>query len=87
LDLSNCSLRSLPPELPQAAAAVVVDLTENPLGALPNASFLGFTRLQSLALPLSVECPGGSGAWERDTTLGSSRLCQGQRNPCNGSAE
>ncbi|NXA57701.1 ARAID factor, partial [Nothocercus julius] len=87
LDLSNCSLGSLPPELPQAAAAVVIDLTENPLRALPNTSFLGFTHLESLAVPLSVECPGGSGAWLRETTLGSSRLCQGQRNPCNGSAE
>ncbi|XP_064364228.1 all-trans retinoic acid-induced differentiation factor [Dromaius novaehollandiae] len=87
LDLSSCSLRSLPPGLPEAAAAVVVDLTENPLPALPNASFLGFTRLQSLAVPLPVECPGGSGAWERVSTRGSSRLCQGQRNPCNGSGE
>ncbi|XP_062427251.1 all-trans retinoic acid-induced differentiation factor isoform X1 [Rhea pennata] len=87
LDLSNCSLRSLPPGLPEAAAAVVVDLTENPLAALPNASFRGFTRLRSLAVPLSLECPGGSGAWEQVTTLGSSRLCQRQRNPCNSSEE
>ncbi|CAM9933526.1 unnamed protein product [Bubo scandiacus] len=87
LDLSSCSLRSLPPALAQAAAAVVLDLTENPLTPLPNGSFLGFTRLQHLAVPLALECPGGSGAWDEVTTLGSSRLCQGQRNPCNGSGE
>ncbi|XP_075353662.1 all-trans retinoic acid-induced differentiation factor isoform X2 [Mycteria americana] len=63
LDLSNCSLRSLPPGLAEAAAAVV------------------------LAVPLALECPGGSSAWEEVTTLQSSRLCQGQRNPCNGSGE
>ncbi|XP_068792727.1 all-trans retinoic acid-induced differentiation factor isoform X3 [Struthio camelus] len=49
LDLSNCSLRSLPPGLPEAAGAIVLDLTENPLATLPNSSFRGFTRLQSLA--------------------------------------
>ncbi|XP_075564541.1 all-trans retinoic acid-induced differentiation factor [Pelecanus crispus] len=87
LDLSDCSLRSLPPALAEAAAAVVLDLTENPLTALPSGSFLGFTQLQHLAVPLALGCPGGSGAWENVTTHGSSRLCQGQRDPCNGSEE
>ncbi|KAF1654193.1 All-trans retinoic acid-induced differentiation factor, partial [Aptenodytes patagonicus] len=63
------------------------DLTENPLTTFPNSSFLGFTHLQHLAVPLALECPGGSSAWEEVTTSGSSRLCQGQRNPCNGSGE
>ncbi|KAM6434144.1 all-trans retinoic acid-induced differentiation factor [Rhynochetos jubatus] len=87
LDLSNCSLRSAPPGLAQAAAVVVLDLTENPLTALPDGSFLGFTRLQHLAVPQPLECPGGAGAWEEVTARGSSRLCRGQRNPCNGSGE
>ncbi|XP_042659170.1 all-trans retinoic acid-induced differentiation factor [Tyto alba] len=87
LDLSDCSLRSPPPGFPEAAAAVVVDLTENPLAPLPNGTFLGFTRLQRLAVPLVLECPGGSSAWEEVTTHGSNRLCQGQRNSCNGSGE
>ncbi|XP_068792725.1 all-trans retinoic acid-induced differentiation factor isoform X1 [Struthio camelus] len=87
LDLSNCSLRSLPPGLPEAAGAIVLDLTENPLATLPNSSFRGFTRLQSLAVPPWLQCPGGSGAWQQDTTHGSRRLCRGQRNPCNSSGE
>ncbi|OPJ79312.1 all-trans retinoic acid-induced differentiation factor-like [Patagioenas fasciata monilis] len=87
LDLSNCSLRSLPPALAEAAATVVLDLTDNPLTALPNGSFLGFTQLQCLAVPLSLGCPGGSGAWEEVTASGSSRLCRGQRNLCNSSTE
>ncbi|XP_021248454.1 all-trans retinoic acid-induced differentiation factor [Numida meleagris] len=87
LDLSSCSLRALPSAFSEAAAAVVLDLTENPLAALPDGSFLGFTQLQQLVVPLSVPCPGGSGAWEEVTTYGSGRLCQGQRNPCNGSEE
>uniref|UniRef100_A0A8C9G5D4 EGF-like domain-containing protein n=1 Tax=Pavo cristatus TaxID=9049 RepID=A0A8C9G5D4_PAVCR len=85
LDLSNCSLQTLPSAFSEAAAAVVLDLTENPLPALPDGSFLGFTQLQQLAVPLAVPCPGGSGAWEEVTTNGSSRLCRVQRNPCNGS--
>ncbi|XP_027525263.1 all-trans retinoic acid-induced differentiation factor isoform X3 [Corapipo altera] len=48
LDLSNCSLHSVPPELAEATAAIVLDLTENPLTSLPNDSFLGFTHLQLL---------------------------------------
>ncbi|XP_069707160.1 all-trans retinoic acid-induced differentiation factor [Phaenicophaeus curvirostris] len=87
LDLSNCSLRTLPPELDEAAAAIVLDLTENPLTALPDGSFRGFTHLQHLAVPLDLDCPGGSSAWEKVTILESSRLCQGQQNPCNGSRE
>ncbi|NWR53844.1 ARAID factor, partial [Bucorvus abyssinicus] len=87
LDLSSCSLHSLPPGLAEAAAAVVLDLTENPLMPLPNSSFLGFTHLQLLAVPLVLECPGGSSAWQEVSTQGSSRLCRSQRNPCNGSGE
>ncbi|KAI1241370.1 All-trans retinoic acid-induced differentiation factor, partial [Lamprotornis superbus] len=78
------------------------DLTENPLTSLPDGSFLGFIHLQSLgwgvtavpvlssvpsAVPLPLECPGGSDAWQNVTMDRSSRLCQGQRNPCNSSAE
>ncbi|XP_005532806.1 PREDICTED: all-trans retinoic acid-induced differentiation factor [Pseudopodoces humilis] len=87
LDLSNCSLHTVPPGLAEATDAIVLDLTENPMTALPNGSFLGFIHLQSLAVPLTLECPGGSDAWQDVTVDGSSRLCQGQRNPCNSSVE
>ncbi|XP_068535266.1 all-trans retinoic acid-induced differentiation factor [Anas acuta] len=87
LDLSNCSLRSLPAAFAEAAPVVVLDLTENPLAALPNSSFLGFTNLQNLTVPLELQCPGGSSAWQEVTERGSSRLCHGQRNPCNSSGE
>ncbi|XP_032912173.1 all-trans retinoic acid-induced differentiation factor [Catharus ustulatus] len=87
LDLSNCSLHTVPPGLAEASAAVVLDLSENPLTALPDGSFLGFIHLQNLAVPLPLECPGGSDAWQNVTVDGSSRLCQGQRNPCNSSVE
>ncbi|NXX10243.1 ARAID factor, partial [Podargus strigoides] len=85
LDLSNCSLRSPPPGLAEAAAAVILDLTGNPLAPLPSGAVRGFTRLQYLAVPRALECPGGDSAWQEVTMDGSSRLCQGQRNPCNGS--
>lgn len=39
------------------------------------------------AVPLALQCPGGSDAWQNVTVDGSSRLCQGQRNPCNSSVE
>ncbi|CAM2112504.1 unnamed protein product [Caretta caretta] len=87
LDLGNCSLTLLCAGFPDASAAVVIDLTENPLENIPNASFQGFTRLQSISLPLALECPGGSMAWDRITTHSDSRTCQGQRNPCNSSGE
>ncbi|NXN06403.1 ARAID factor, partial [Indicator maculatus] len=87
LDLSNCSLSSLPRGLDEATTTVVLDLTKNPLTLLPNSSFLGFTQLQTLVVPLALKCPGGNSAWEEVTMNGSSRFCQGQRNHCNSSEE
>ncbi|NXI50581.1 ARAID factor, partial [Chloroceryle aenea] len=63
------------------------DLSENPLMPLSSDSFLGFTQLQLLVVPLVLECPGGSSAWEEVTANRSRRFCRGQRNPCNGSEE
>uniref|UniRef100_A0A8C8SPC2 EGF-like domain-containing protein n=1 Tax=Pelusios castaneus TaxID=367368 RepID=A0A8C8SPC2_9SAUR len=87
LDLGNCSLPLLCPGFQDARTAVVIDLTENPLQNIPNTSFRGFTRLQSVSLPFALECPGGDLAWDHITTHGDNRTCWGQRNPCNGSAE
>uniref|UniRef100_A0A8D0DQT6 All-trans retinoic acid induced differentiation factor n=1 Tax=Salvator merianae TaxID=96440 RepID=A0A8D0DQT6_SALMN len=87
LDLGNCSLHQLCPDFQGANTAVVIDLTDNPLEHLPVDAFRGFTKLRLLALPLETECPGGGGQWDNVTAQGSSRVCQGQRNACNGSGE
>ncbi|KAM9155778.1 all-trans retinoic acid-induced differentiation factor [Pangshura tecta] len=87
LDLSDCSLTFLCAGFPDASTAVVIDLTENPLGNIPNTSFQGFTRLQSITLPRALECPGGNMAWDLSTAHGDSRTCQGQRSLCNSSGE
>nr|XP_014433785.1 LOW QUALITY PROTEIN: all-trans retinoic acid-induced differentiation factor [Pelodiscus sinensis] len=79
LDLSNCSLSAPCAGFQAASTAAVIDLTENPLQeSIPNTTFRGFTRLQSISLPLPLECPGGSMAWDTVTC---------QRNPCNSSGE
>uniref|UniRef100_A0ABM5F861 All-trans retinoic acid-induced differentiation factor isoform X2 n=1 Tax=Pogona vitticeps TaxID=103695 RepID=A0ABM5F861_9SAUR len=86
LDLGNCSLTTLCSGFQEARTAVIIDLTGNPLRDLPEDAFRGFTQLQTLALPQHLDCPGGSKGWENMRVQGSSRSCQGQRNPCNGSA-
>uniref|UniRef100_A0A8D2JIW7 All-trans retinoic acid induced differentiation factor n=1 Tax=Varanus komodoensis TaxID=61221 RepID=A0A8D2JIW7_VARKO len=86
LDLGNCSLHQLCSGFPAASAALIIDLTGNPLQSLPEDTFRGFTKLQTLALPRELTCPGGSEGWDDITIDGSSRICQGQRNPCNASA-
>ncbi|XP_074845185.1 all-trans retinoic acid-induced differentiation factor [Carettochelys insculpta] len=87
LDLGNCSSPLLCAGFQAARRALLIDLTETPLENIPNATFRGFTRLQSISLPLALECPGGSVAWASVTTQGHSRTCRGQRNPCNSSGE
>ncbi|KAJ6661172.1 hypothetical protein lerEdw1_015308 [Lerista edwardsae] len=85
LDLGNCSLHQLCLSFPEASAAIIVDLTDNPLEHLPEMAFQGFTQLQTLALPEELECPGGNRVWSNITIRERSRICQGPRNPCNGS--
>uniref|UniRef100_K7GFS2 EGF-like domain-containing protein n=1 Tax=Pelodiscus sinensis TaxID=13735 RepID=K7GFS2_PELSI len=68
MDLSNCSLSAPCAGFQAASTAAVIDLTENPLQeSIPNTTFRGFTRLQSISLPLPLECPGGSMAWDTVT--------------------
>ncbi|KAJ7341426.1 hypothetical protein JRQ81_005507 [Phrynocephalus forsythii] len=86
LDLGNCSLTTLCSSFHEASTAVIIDLTSNPLLHLPGEAFRGFTQLQTLALPQHLDCPGGNEGWESVSIRGSSRSCQGPRNPCNGSA-
>uniref|UniRef100_A0A670HZ39 All-trans retinoic acid induced differentiation factor n=1 Tax=Podarcis muralis TaxID=64176 RepID=A0A670HZ39_PODMU len=85
LDLGNCSLQHLCSSFQEASTALLIDLTDNPLEPLPEDAFRSFTHLQTLALPLTLECPGGNEGWDNVTVQGSSRICHGQRNPCNGS--
>ncbi|XP_025023662.1 all-trans retinoic acid-induced differentiation factor isoform X1 [Python bivittatus] len=85
LDFGNCSLHRLCSSFQEVSTAFVIDLTDNPLESLPEGSFQGFTQLQTLALPLKLDCPGGSEVWKNITIQGNNRLCQDQRNPCNGS--
>ncbi|XP_054856003.1 all-trans retinoic acid-induced differentiation factor [Eublepharis macularius] len=85
LDLGNCSLSQLCPSFREASTAIVIDLTVNQLEPPPEDAFRGFTQLQTLALPVELDCPGGSNMWDNITTQGHIRICQGQRNPCNGS--
>ncbi|XP_061481953.1 all-trans retinoic acid-induced differentiation factor isoform X3 [Rhineura floridana] len=87
LDLGNCSLLQLCPSFQEASTALVIDLTDNPLGRPPEEAFRGFTQLQVLTLPLTLGCPGGNRSWDNVTIQGSIRLCQSQKNPCNGSGE
>ncbi|XP_028577615.2 all-trans retinoic acid-induced differentiation factor [Podarcis muralis] len=85
LDLGNCSLQHLCSSFQEASTALLIDLTDNPLEPLPEDAFRSFTHLQTLALPLTLDCPGGNEGWDNVTVQGSSRICHGQRNPCNGS--
>nr|XP_034966174.1 all-trans retinoic acid-induced differentiation factor [Zootoca vivipara] len=85
LDLGNCSLQQLCSSFQEASTALVIDLTDNPLEPLPEDAFRGFTQLQTLVLPPTLDCPGGNEGWENVTLRGRSRVCHGQRNPCNSS--
>ncbi|XP_038607183.1 all-trans retinoic acid-induced differentiation factor [Tachyglossus aculeatus] len=84
LDLQNCALEHLVRHFPQARTAVVLDLQGNPLQELLASSFRGFTQLQTLLLPLSVDCPGGSASWDNITQSGGSQICQRPKNTCGG---
>uniref|UniRef100_A0A452H6X3 EGF-like domain-containing protein n=1 Tax=Gopherus agassizii TaxID=38772 RepID=A0A452H6X3_9SAUR len=75
LDLGNCSLVSLCAGFPDPPRAGCPALQ----GVLTPTS----DYLLSRSLPRALECPGGSMAWDLNTTHGDSRTCQGQRNLCN----
>ncbi|XP_042300217.1 all-trans retinoic acid-induced differentiation factor isoform X2 [Sceloporus undulatus] len=86
LDLGNCSLQRLCSSFQEASTAIVIDLSDNPLEPLPTEAFRGFSHLETLVLPLKLDCPGGKEGWNNTSVRGNSRVCQGQRNPCDGSA-
>ncbi|XP_004627469.1 all-trans retinoic acid-induced differentiation factor [Octodon degus] len=84
LDLQNCSLKDPGPNFPQAYTAVIVDLQTNPLKADLGNTFRGFTQLKTLILPQAVNCPGGNNTWENVSIHVNSKICEGQKNLCNG---
>ncbi|XP_007891168.1 all-trans retinoic acid-induced differentiation factor [Callorhinchus milii] len=86
LDLWNCSITKMEELLKVASTLVVLDLSDNPF---ENISFVfrGFTRLQEVVLPVTIDCPEGAAAWRSITLEMNKRICQGQKNTCNGTTE
>ncbi|XP_053565415.1 all-trans retinoic acid-induced differentiation factor [Bombina bombina] len=87
LDLWNCSLEHLDPALHLTNATVVIDISQNPLHDLPCELFRGLTGLQYIALPITMNCPGGDDLWGQVDRNGSERICQYQRSQCNSTEE
>ncbi|XP_053445369.1 all-trans retinoic acid-induced differentiation factor-like [Nycticebus coucang] len=87
LDLQNCSLKDPGPNFPQAHTAVIIDLQANPLKGDLNNTFHGFTQLQTLVLPQDANCPGGINAWNTIISYIDNKICQGQKNHCNSTAD
>ncbi|KAI5619823.1 all-trans retinoic acid-induced differentiation factor precursor, partial [Silurus asotus] len=81
LDLSNCSLTQVE-DLHEASAAVILDLSSNPVSNLSDFIFQGFNNLSQLLLPIKLNCPGGNTSWDRVEVTPDTRLCEGQRNTC-----
>ncbi|XP_060773646.1 all-trans retinoic acid-induced differentiation factor [Neoarius graeffei] len=82
LDLSNCSLSQVE-DLHGASAAVIIDLSSNPISNMSDFIFQGFNHLSQLILPVKLDCPGGNTSWDRVDVKQDTRLCEGQRNTCN----
>ncbi|KAI4872748.1 hypothetical protein NFI96_026991 [Prochilodus magdalenae] len=81
LDISNCSLSHI--DLHEASAAVIIDLSSNPISNLSDFIFQGFSRMEHLILPIQLECPGGNASWDRVEVKRDTRICEGQKNACN----
>ncbi|CAN2391509.1 negative regulation of osteoblast proliferation, partial [Pristimantis euphronides] len=88
LDLHNCSLSRLDAAaLRLPAALVAIDLSQNPLQDLPQDMFRGLTGLEYMALPPNISCPGGDGAWVSVSSGADIRICQDQKDGCNGTGD
>ncbi|XP_056408703.1 all-trans retinoic acid-induced differentiation factor, partial [Hyla sarda] len=88
LDLHNCSISHLDrAALPLTAVLAVMDLSQNPLQDLSDDMFQGLIGLEYIALPPNISCPGGEGSWRTVNTSDDARICQGQRDVCNDTAE
>ncbi|XP_028809082.1 all-trans retinoic acid-induced differentiation factor isoform X2 [Denticeps clupeoides] len=82
LDISNCSLNVLE-NLKEASAAIIIDLSHNPLSNLSDLLFVGFSSLNNVMLPSHLLCPGGNESWHKTEVKGDLRFCDGQRDACN----
>ncbi|XP_075704700.1 all-trans retinoic acid-induced differentiation factor isoform X2 [Rhinoderma darwinii] len=87
LDLHNCSISHLDPALHVRTALTAIDLSQNPLQDLPHDVFQGLTSLEYIALPPNISCPGGDGAWRSVHSSAEGRICQDQKDGCNGTGD
>lgn len=86
LDLSNCSISHVE-HLYNSSTALIIDLSNNPISNLSDFVFQGFSLLTQLLLPSKVECPGGRTSWEKVEVKNITRICEGQKNACNQTAQ
>ncbi|XP_026089291.1 all-trans retinoic acid-induced differentiation factor-like [Carassius auratus] len=86
LDLANCSISRVE-HLYNSSTAFIIDLSNNPISNLSDFIFQGFSNLSQLLLPFKLECPGGNASWEKVEVKNNARICEGQKNICNQTAQ
>ncbi|XP_016359009.1 all-trans retinoic acid-induced differentiation factor-like [Sinocyclocheilus anshuiensis] len=86
LDLANCSISHVE-HLYNSSTAFIIDLSNNPISNLSGFIFQGFSHLTHLLLPSKLECPGGNASWEKVEVKNNARICKGQKNICNQTAQ
>lgn len=86
LDLSKCSLTTLPSLESVKVALRWLYLQDNPSLECNNKtfakSFKGLANLSEVVLPSRCNCTGGNRLWTNHSTNGSERWCEGQKNSC-----
>ncbi|KAL9981170.1 hypothetical protein ACROYT_G009840, partial [Oculina patagonica] len=86
LDLSNCTLKSMPSLESVKSALRWLYLTGNPALDCNSTMFLnsfkGLTDLSEVVLPRRCNCTGGNNLWTNHSKIGSEQWCEGQRNSC-----
>ncbi|XP_020622361.1 all-trans retinoic acid-induced differentiation factor-like isoform X2 [Orbicella faveolata] len=86
LDLSNCSLTTLPSLESLKVALRWLYLQDNPALECNNKTFVnsfkGLINLSEVVLPSRCNCTGGNSLWTNHSTTGSERWCEGQKNSC-----
>nr|XP_058970959.1 all-trans retinoic acid-induced differentiation factor-like [Pocillopora verrucosa] len=86
LDLTNCSLKTLPSLQSVNMSLNWLYLQNNPAlecnSSAFHGHFKGFANLTKLILPRRCNCTGGDSVWKQHIINGSVRQCYGQRNSC-----